>query len=109
LASGGDLTIDYRVVLRPERIRWLRQRGRHVVAKQGMPRRLRGVLLDIDEQKRTERQLRARERHLESILATVPDAMIVIDNRGIMHCSAPPRSGCSAWNPLRPSGAMSQC
>jgi two-component system sensor kinase FixL len=85
LASGGDLTIDYRVVLRPERIRWLRQRGRHVVAKQGMPRRLRGVLLDIDEQKRTERQLRARERHLESILATVPDAMIVIDSRGIMH------------------------
>ncbi|MDO1559525.1 PAS domain S-box protein [Brevundimonas sp. 2R-24] len=29
--------------------------------------------------------LRAREAHLTSILATVPDAMIVIDERGIMH------------------------
>lgn len=29
-------------------------------------------------------ELRAREAHLESILATVPDAMIVIDERGII-------------------------
>jgi two-component system sensor kinase FixL len=85
LESGNDLAIDYRLHLASDRIRWLRQKGRHVVARQGTSRRLRGVLLDVDEQKRTERQLRARERHLESILTTVPDAMIVIDERGIMH------------------------
>ena len=30
------------------------------------------------------RALRTRERHLESILETIPDAMIVIDGYGIM-------------------------
>jgi two-component system, LuxR family, sensor kinase FixL len=31
-----------------------------------------------------ERALRAREEHLKSILQTVPDAMIVIDENGVM-------------------------
>ena len=84
LESGRDLAIDYRVHVASDRIRWLRQRGRHVSNGTEATQRLRGVLLDIDEQKRTERQLRGRERHLESILETVPDAMIVIDERGIM-------------------------
>jgi two-component system, LuxR family, sensor kinase FixL len=34
--------------------------------------------------RRSVEDLRAREAHLESILATVPDAMIVIDERGII-------------------------
>jgi PAS domain S-box-containing protein len=41
----------------------------------------------------------AREAHLESILATVPDAMIVIDERGVMHsfsAAAERLFGCSA-------------
>jgi two-component system, LuxR family, sensor kinase FixL len=31
-----------------------------------------------------ERALRAREEHLQSILQTVPDAMVVIDENGVM-------------------------
>jgi two-component system, LuxR family, sensor kinase FixL len=42
------------------------------------------VLLDIDESKLLERALRAREEHLQSILQTVPDAMVVIDENGVM-------------------------
>jgi two-component system sensor kinase FixL len=34
---------------------------------------------------RTRRQAAAREVHLQSILDTVPEAMIVIDERGVMH------------------------
>ena len=41
-------------------------------------------MIDIDDQKQVEEALRIRESHLRSILETIPDAMIVIDGRGIM-------------------------
>ncbi|WP_420138416.1 PAS domain S-box protein [Sphingomonas sp.] len=40
------------------------------------------VIRDITEQRSVERKLSANAAHLRSILATVPDAMIVIDQRG---------------------------
>ena len=56
---------------------------------------LRLILLaieDVTERRQQERQqqilvseLLAREAHLKSILDTVPDAMIVIDETGAMH------------------------
>ncbi|MFI5013346.1 MAG: PAS domain S-box protein [Hyphomicrobiales bacterium] len=76
--------IDYRVLLPEGRLRWLRQKGRVFPGEDGVSPQMRGVILDIDEEKRAERALRARERHLRSILETVPDAMIVIDDSGIM-------------------------
>jgi len=39
---------------------------------------------DITVLKQTERELLSREAHLKSILETVPDAMVVIDERGII-------------------------
>ncbi|SCW81666.1 hypothetical protein SAMN02927900_05270 [Rhizobium mongolense subsp. loessense] len=39
---------------------------------------------DISDLKRAESEVNAREAHLRSILATVPEAMIVIDERGIV-------------------------
>ena len=44
--------------------------------------RLRSVRADADE---SARSVLAREAHVRSILDTVPDAMVVIDERGIMH------------------------
>jgi two-component system sensor kinase FixL len=56
------------------------------------PVRHRGVMFSIDaqkraeeEQKRTAAELCAREAHLRSILDTVPEAMVVIDEAGIIH------------------------
>jgi two-component system, LuxR family, sensor kinase FixL len=49
--------------------------------------RLRGyakVLRDVTDRYAFERAVERRERHLESILDTVPDAMIVIDQRGLI-------------------------
>lgn len=43
-----------------------------------------GVVVDIDQRKLTEQELRAHKQHLQSILDTVPDAMIVIDDDGLM-------------------------
>jgi two-component system sensor kinase FixL len=42
------------------------------------------VVQDVTERRAAERALERRERHLQSILATVPDAMVVIDEHGIM-------------------------
>jgi two-component system sensor kinase FixL len=42
------------------------------------------VARDITSAKHSQLQLQEREAHLQSVLDTVPDAMIVIDTRGIM-------------------------
>lgn len=42
------------------------------------------IVHDVTERKGEENALRRREEHLKSILATVPDAMVVIDEEGII-------------------------
>jgi two-component system sensor kinase FixL len=42
------------------------------------------IVRDITGQRALEQELRSNEAHLRSILSTVPDAMIVIDERGII-------------------------
>lgn len=83
IATGCKLDVQYRI-RDAEGNHWVRARGGIVTDKDGVPRRLSGVVLDIDDQKRLEEALRAREEHLRLILATIPDAMIVIDDHGIM-------------------------
>jgi two-component system, LuxR family, sensor kinase FixL len=84
IKEGIDFASDYRVLLPDGKVHWLRQRARLFRDGGDARAKMRGVILDIDEHKRTERALRARERHLQSILETVPDAMIVIDEQGLM-------------------------
>lgn len=50
--------------------------------KDDEPRGYGCILRDITDETATERAIQAREQHLQSILATVPDAMITIDERG---------------------------
>ncbi len=82
--SGGYLDISYRLCKASGVAHWVRLRGSLVKDQDGMPRHLSGIVLDIDEEKQLEEALRTRERHLQSILETIPDAMIVIDGNGIM-------------------------
>lgn len=42
------------------------------------------IIHDVTERRAEERALQRREEHLKSILATVPDAMVVIDEKGII-------------------------
>ncbi len=58
-----------------------------ITAKHNADDSLRGfaaVVRDITDQRAIESSLRNSEAHLRSILSTVPDAMIVIDERGTM-------------------------
>ncbi|MGZ8344531.1 MAG: PAS domain S-box protein [Allosphingosinicella sp.] len=50
----------------------------------GVVRGYAKVIHDVTERRAAERALEKRERHLQSILATVPDAMVVIDEQGTM-------------------------
>ncbi|ACB25253.1 PAS/PAC sensor signal transduction histidine kinase [Methylobacterium radiotolerans JCM 2831] len=81
LTDGGSYEIDFRTVHPDGRVHWLRSRGRVQVGADGRPCRHRGVVFSIHEQKQADEELRAREAHLRSILDTVPDAMIVIDEQ----------------------------
>jgi two-component system sensor kinase FixL len=53
--------------------------------------RSRAVTVNLD--------LRAREAHLQSILATVPDAMVVITERGVMQSFSPTAERLFGWTP----------
>lgn len=84
VATGCKFDIQYQVRGEHGRAHWIRARGGIVKDEDGTPRHLCGIVVDIDDQKQLEEALRTREGHLRSILDTVPDAMIVIDGRGIM-------------------------
>ncbi|MCO5130487.1 MAG: PAS domain S-box protein [Xanthobacteraceae bacterium] len=84
IATGCGFDVQCRIREQPDSGYWVRARAGIVTGKDGMPRRLSGVVLDIHDQKRLEEALRAREEHLRLILETIPDAMIVIDDHGIM-------------------------
>jgi len=72
--------------------RWISATGRTVLDNAGNPIRKIGTTQDITDRKRAEialktskEQLSLSEAHLRSILETVPDAMIVADEKGIIH------------------------
>ncbi len=58
-----------------------------ITALRGADGRVRGfakVVSDITNRRAAEDALRAQESHLRSILSTVPDAMVVIDDQGLI-------------------------
>lgn len=82
--TGCNFDIQYRVHGHSDAGHWVRALGAIVADSDGAPTRLSGVMIDVDREKRLEDELRTRERHFRSILDTIPDAMIVIDEHGIM-------------------------
>ena len=84
IKEHGASELDYRV-LRPDgTMCWLCQRSQVYSDRDNVPTHMRGVILDISKQKKVEGELKTREEHLRSVLEIVPDAMIVIDDRGII-------------------------
>lgn len=53
-----------------------------VIGREGEPKGFAKVIHDVTERRAGQVALARRERHLQSILATVPDAMVVIDPVG---------------------------
>jgi two-component system sensor kinase FixL len=82
--ATGTLDIEYRVVRPGGPEQWLHAKGLVLPNPRMGEKKMAGVVLDIDKRKRTEDELRLHKQHLQSILDTVPDAMIVIDDGGII-------------------------
>ncbi|MCA1374132.1 MULTISPECIES: sensor protein FixL [unclassified Bradyrhizobium] len=82
--GGGGLDLSFKIGGASGKGQWIRARAGVIRDEAGTPRHLSGIFLDINEEKQLEEALRSQENHLRSILETVPDAMIVIDSRGIM-------------------------
>jgi two-component system sensor kinase FixL len=81
--TGCNFDVQYRLPQSDDG-RWVRALGAVVNGPDGGPARLSGVVIDIDREKRLEDAVRTRESHFRSILDTIPDAMIVINEHGIM-------------------------
>ena len=84
IETGGNLDLSIHLQGTNGRSQWIRLRAALIHDVGGAPRHLRGIVLDINDAKQIEDELRKRESHLRSILDTVPDAMIVIDGHGII-------------------------
>lgn len=56
-----------------------------------------GIVHDISARKEAEAALRAREAHLRSIIETAPDALIVIDERGLIDSFSPAAERMFGW------------
>jgi len=80
----GILDVEVRVVRAGSQQQWLLAKGSVFSDQRIGTKGMTGVVLDIDERKRTEHELRLHKQHLQSILDTVPDAMIIIGEDGII-------------------------
>ena len=82
--ATGTLDIEIRALRAGGQERWLHAKGSILLDGRVGAKAMTGILLDIDERKRAEEELRSHKQHLQSILDTVPDAMIVIGEDGII-------------------------
>jgi len=82
--TGCNFDVQYRLHRDSDQGHWVRAVGTTINGPDGAPARLSGVMIDINREKRLEDEVRTSERHFRSILDTIPDAMIVIDEHGIM-------------------------
>ena len=81
LAHGDRYEADYRLVAPDGTIRWVEARGRVLRDLAGRATDLPGIVVDITERKRTEAELRARERELQMLADNSPDILTRVDRR----------------------------
>ncbi len=81
---AGGFDVSFRIAGASGRGQWIRAIAGLIKDEAGTPRHLSGIFLDIGQEKQLEEALQTSESHLRSVLDTVPDAMIVIDSRGVM-------------------------
>ncbi|MFN7138075.1 MAG: PAS domain S-box protein, partial [Limisphaerales bacterium] len=73
---------EFRAILPTGRTRWLIGKAKFFYAPDGQPRRMIGILVDADEQKRREMALRENEQRLKTITNNTESALLLLDITG---------------------------
>ncbi|WP_277969016.1 PAS domain-containing sensor histidine kinase [Sphingomonas echinoides] len=88
-AKADRFSFTYRMRRPDGEVRVIEGSSRCFYDEAGRPERAIGVNIDVTDRVANETQLAAREAQLRSVLETVPDAMIVIDEKGVILTFSP--------------------
>jgi two-component system sensor kinase FixL len=88
-AKADRFSFTYRMRRGDGEVRVIEGSSRCFYDDEGRPDHAIGVNIDVTERVANETQLAAREAQLRSVLETVPDAMIVIDEKGVILTFSP--------------------
>lgn len=84
LAREGEYRLEFRIRHPVLGERWVASRGRVIRDASGQVVRMRGITLDVTARKRAEALQRENEERMRAILETAADAIITIDESGII-------------------------
>jgi PAS domain S-box-containing protein len=79
LADRSDYAAEYRVVSREGATRWIAARGAVEVNGNDTALRMRGVVFDITDRKRSAEALRESEEHYRTLAETAADVIVTMD------------------------------
>jgi PAS domain S-box-containing protein len=87
--DGTQTEVTYRILMPDGDVRWIRDRLRIVRDEAQRPTRLDCCLLDITEQHLAELALRQSEQRFRALVEKNRDAVLLIDERGIIRYATP--------------------
>ncbi|WP_341212869.1 GAF domain-containing protein [uncultured Limimaricola sp.] len=82
MRQGGDYRSEYRVKHAEGGYRWVEANGHCELDEQGNAVRFPGVLIDIEQRRRTETDLKRREADLALLLDATADGFYAVDTEG---------------------------
>ncbi|MBD3624105.1 MAG: GAF domain-containing protein, partial [Rhodobacteraceae bacterium] len=82
IAKGGSYRAEYRVRQQDGAYRWVEANGRCDLDDEGRPVHFPGVLIDIEQRRRAETDLRRREADLALLLDATADGFYAVDTNG---------------------------
>lgn len=84
LKDGICRSMDYRIVRKDGKIRWVFAKGEPLLNKEGLVIAQHGILQDLTEQKQHEFALKESERMYRTILNASPESILIMDMKGII-------------------------
>jgi PAS domain S-box-containing protein len=84
MAERGPVSVEYRVRTREGQWLWHRARGVPILDDQGQIEEWFGVIANIHDRKSVEAALAASEARMRALVDTAPDAIVVMDVRGVV-------------------------